>query len=263
MRALAALAAIVLLGAVSSAPVLHRVDSNDVDENDGPVLVTIRSSVFTDEANDRFSARLIPDGETGADWEACTTASTAFCHYEAAGNGLRILRFASIDAAGQLEIRYAVGDGAPSEALAIDVGAAPASDTLSAISRSFGGSPPPQKPRRVTLELRIDAAGRAPAPEAEQKPPEAKAPEPKARVAQAPAPRPRPPAGPEFVHVTCSSAPLYADAHGTAIIAAGTVLLARSGDVFLAQRGTVSGRTGQLRVLDLGARVYVDAGCVR
>jgi len=242
MRALWALAAILLLGAVSAAPVLHRVDANDLDAGDGPVLVTVRSSAFPDEANDRFSARLVPDGETGGDWVPCTSASSAFCHYEASGNGVRILRFATIDAAGQLEIRYAAGDGPASEALSIDVGPPPASDTLNAISRSFGGSPPPQKPRRVTLELRIDAAGRAPA---------------------APAPRPRPPTGPEFVHVTCSSVPLYADTHGTAIIAAGTVLVARAGDVFLAQRNAVSGRTGSLRVLDLGAHVYIDAGCVR
>jgi hypothetical protein len=269
-RALAALGTLLLLGAVSSAPVLHRVDSNEVNQDDGPVLVTVRSSVFPDEANDHFSARLIPDGETGADWEPCTTASSGFCHYEAAGNGLRILRFATIDAAGRLEIRYAAGEGAPSEPIGIDVGSAPASDTLDAISKSFGGSPPPEKPRRVTLELRIDAAGggHAAAPESEpkpqaQKPQDQKPPEARPQVAQAPAARPRPPAGPEFVHVTCSSVPLYADTHGTAIIAAGTVLVARSGDVFLAQRAPVSGRTGSLRVLDLGARVYIDAGCVR
>jgi hypothetical protein len=263
MRALAALAAVFVLGAASAAPVLHRVDSNDVNEGDGPVLVTVRSTAYGDESNDKFSARLIPDGESGADWEACTTASSAFCHYEAAGNGLRILRFRTLESAGHLEIRYAAGDGPPSEALAIDVGPAPASDTLNSISESFGASPQPVKSRRVTVELRIDAAGHASAaPEAEQKP-DARPPAGKPQVAQAPAPRPRPPSGPEFVHVTCSSVPLYADTHGTAIIAAGTVLLARSGDVFLAQRGTVTGRTGALRVLDLGARVYVDAGCVR
>jgi hypothetical protein len=263
MRALGALAAILLLGAVSSAPVLHRVDSNDVNEGDGPVLVTVRSSAFADEANDRFSARLVPDGETGADWQPCTTASAAFCHYEASGNGLRILRFATIESAGHLEIRYAVGDGPQSEALAFDVGPAPASDTLNDISKSFGGSPAPSKPRRVTLELRIDAAGGhagAP-PESTQQVQAEKPPEARAHVAQAPAARP--PTGPAFVHVTCSSVPLYVDTHGTALIAAGTVLVARAGDVFLAQRGTVAGRIGSLRVLDLGARVYVDAGCVR
>jgi len=259
---LAALGALLVLGAVSSAPVLHRVDSNDLNEDDGPVLVTVRSSVFTDESNDHFSARLIPDGENGADWESCTAAVSGFCHYEASGNGLRILRFASIDSAGRLEIRYAAGDGPPSEALAIDVGAAPASDTLDSISKSFGGSPPPRKSRRVTLELRIEGAGHAAAPEGDQKPQEQKPAEPKAQVAQAPAPRPRPQTGPEFIHVTCSSVPLYADTHGTAIIADGTVLVARAGDVFLAQRASVAGRTGTLRVLDLGARVYIDAGCV-
>jgi len=266
MRALWALAVVVLLGAGSSAPTLHRVDSNEVAAGDGPVLVTVRSSAFADERSDRFSARLIPDGETGADWQPCTTASSAFCHYEASGNGLRILRFAALDDPGHLEIRYAVGDGPTSEALAIDIGPAPAQDTLDSISQSFGASPPPKKPHRVTLELRIDAGGHTSAegetkPQAAkpvaQKPPDAKPP-----VARATA-RPHPPSGPEFVHVTCSSVPLYADEHGTPILAAGTVLVARAGDVFLAQRGAVSGRTGSLRVLDLGARVYIDAGCVR
>jgi len=285
MRTAAALGALLLLGAASAAPVLHRVDSNDVFEGDGPVLVTVRSSVFTDEANDHFSARLVPDGENGGDWEPCTTSPTAFCHYEAGAKGLRILRFATMDAAGQLEIRYAAGDADPSEELAIDVGPA-LPDTPSATSKSADASPAPAKQRRVRLEISIDdanggAATPAPAakPEptvqkppqqkpqqkiAQQKPPQQRPPQQKPpqqkHVAQAPPPRPQ--TGPEFVHVTCSSVPLYADEHGTAIIAAGTVLVARGGDVFLTQRGTVAGRTGALRVLDLGARVYVDAGCV-
>jgi len=267
--ALAALGTLLLLGAVSSAPVLHRVDTHEVHEGDGPVLVTVRSAAISDEGNDHFSARLTADGESAGDWEPCTTASAAFCHYEASGNGLRILRFAKIEGAGQLEIRYADGDGPPSEALAIDVGAGPASDTLNEISQSFGGSPAPQAQRRVTLELRIDAAaghtgaaashtGAAPAPTPEAHVAVAQAPRP-----EAPPARQRPPAGPEFVHVTCSSSPLYVDTHGTPLIAAGTVLVARSGDVFLAQRASVAGRTGSLRVLDFGARVYIDAGCVR
>jgi len=268
--ALAALGSVLLLGAVSSAPVLHRVDRSEVHEGDGPVLVTVRSEAYSDEGRDHFSARLTADGESAGDWETCTTAPAAFCHYEASGNGLRILRFAKIEGAGQLEIRYADGDGPPSEALAIDVGPAPASDTLNDISQSFGGSPPPQPQRRVRLELRIDgAAGHAAAASASTPAPHAAVaqapapPAPAARSTQAPPARRQPPTGPEFVHVTCSSSPLYVDTHGTALIAAGTVLVARAGEVFLAQRASVGGRIGPLRVLDLGARVYIDAGCVR
>jgi hypothetical protein len=163
--ALAVLGSLVLLGAVASAPALHRLDKNDLQTGDGAIVVFVHAApALADESDDRFSARFIAHGAKAGDWIPCTTVAAAFCRYAGGASGARSLRFDALAAAGNLEIRYAAGAGTPSAPVTIDVAPAPATDTLKSIARGFGATPAPDQTPSVSLELELE-----PAPDASPK----------------------------------------------------------------------------------------------
>jgi hypothetical protein len=161
---LALFGSLILLGAVSSAPVLRRIDKNDLQTGDGAIVVFVRAAAaLADETDDRFSARFVAHGAKAGDWVPCTTAPAPFCRYASGASGARSLRFAALDSAGGLQIRYAVGAGTASAPVFIDVAPAPATDTLKAISRGFDATPAPDATPSVTLELDLEPPAEAPA----------------------------------------------------------------------------------------------------
>jgi hypothetical protein len=216
-------------------PTLRRLDAVTLQQGDGPVVVSIRSTAGplkeSSESLDRFSARILPADATTAPWEPCTTASGAFCQYAPAADGVRRLRFERVQAAGELQIRYTYEGAAESNVIRIPIAPLPATSTLQAIGRAFGAPAPPSAPPAadaLRVELGLPAAPRNPY---------------------------------ENVVVTCGKAPLYADTRRTPLRAGNAVLSAKAGQTFSVLR--TSADDGRLRAIDLGASVYVDASCLK
>jgi hypothetical protein len=233
------LAAVVFAAAPSPAgpqPVLRRLDTRTLAQGDGPVVVSVRTNAThlknAAAAMDHFSARVLAGSDTSGPWQDCASAPTAFCQYFAQENGVRQLRFDKMTQSGELQIRYGYADAAPSEPAHILIGAPPATSTLAAISKAFGGRSNATPSPPVALAMEIDVAS-------------------------------QPLSLFETVRVMCASTPLYGNTTGTAIAFGGKPLVLKSGQILTAARATVKGTAGTLRSVDFGTRVYIDARCVR
>lgn len=239
-RAILALLTALIVAGAAPAPTMRRLDGVTLTVGDGPIVVSIRTNASelrtAAEAFDHFSARIVPPGSTNAAWQACTAASDAFCRYSVAPNGLRTLRFERATSTGELQIRYAYADSVPSAPIRIAVESPPQAETLKAIARSFGATPGPSGgPNVDALSAEIAVI----------------------------APPSRPREGTELVRVTCANAALYGTTGGAPIVVGGRALAAQAGQLFTARRDVVRGKNGDLRSIELGASIYVDAKCVK
>lgn len=216
-------------------PMLKRLDAVTLNQGDGPLVVSVRSNTVSlrDSANslDRFSARILPVDATTAAWQPCTAAAGAFCEYTPGGNGVRTLRFERVDAAGELQIRYTYPDAPNSNIIRIVITPQSPTKTLQAIGRAFGAAPAAAAPGAApAAALLVDLSVVAP------------------------------PVDPnEVVRVSCASAPLYTDTKRTPLRAGARLLAAKNGAMLTVERNLV----GNLRAIDFGVRVYLDAKCVK